>query len=267
MARGRVESLDTAAARVPDGAMVYLGGAVLRDKPVAFCRTLVARGARGLDVVAFTGSVDVELLLAGQAVDTVRSAYVGLGEHGLAPRFRAGARDGSFTDLEYSEWTLLLGLRAAATGAPFLPTRAEIPSRLALQLGMRNVRDPYRGGEYLAVPPLVPDVAVLHAWRASESGDVQFSSPPEHLWDVDVLAARAAKATVVTVEEIVPDVAIADTLERTRLFSFDVDAIVVEPAGAWPTATPPLREADHEALAKYAASEGDVSILDEGAPR
>lgn len=267
MARSRVEGLDTAAARVLHGAMVYLGGAVLRDKPVAFCRALVARAARGLDVVAFTGSVDVEVLLAGQAVDTVRSAYVGLAEHGLAPRFRAGARDGSFTDLEYSEWTLLLGLRAAATGAPFLPTRAASASGLARRLGMRSVRDPYGGDEYLAVPPLVPDVTVLHAWRASESGDVQFSSPPEHLWDVDVVAARAARTTIVTVEEIVPENAIAATLERTRLFSFDVDAVVLAPGGAWPTATPPLREADHEALATYAASGGDVSILDEGARR
>lgn len=267
MARSRVESLDAAVARVPDGAMVYLGGAVLRDKPVAFCRALVERGARRLDVVAFTGSVDVELLLAGQAVDTVRSAYVGLAEHGLAPRFRAGARDGSFTDLEYSEWTLLLGLRAAATGAPFLPTRAAAASPLPRRLGMRNVRDPYDGGEYLAVPPLEPDVAVLHAWRASESGDVQFSSPPEHLWDVDVLAGRAAKSTIVTVEEIVSPAAIADTLGHTRLFAFDVDAIVVVPGGAWPTAAPPLHEADHDALATYAASGGDTSILAPGVPR
>lgn len=265
MARSRVESLDAAAERVPDGATVYLGGAVLRDKPVAFCRALVERSAQGLDVVTFTGSVDVELLLAGQAVETLRSGYVGLAEHGLAPRFRAGAREGSFTDLEYSEWTLLLGLRAAATGAPFLPTRAGAGSSLGRQLGMRTVRDPYKGGEYLAVPPLVPDVAVLHAWRASESGEVQFSSPPEHLWDVDVLAARAANTTIVTVEEIVSDAAIADTLERTRLFAFDVDAVVAAPAGAWPTAAPPLHGADHQAFAKYAASGGDVSILGQGA--
>jgi len=259
--------LDTIAGGVASGSCVYLGGAVLRRKPLAFVRALVAAGVRDLDVVTFTGSLDVELLLAGDAVRSISSAYVGLGSVGFAPRFSAAARAGTVRDVEHTEWTLLGRLRAAAMGVPFLPTRAGAGSEVVDALGFERVRDPYSGASYLALPPLRPDVAVLHAWRASPAGDVQLPWPPEHLWDVDVLAARAAERVVVTVEEVVPEATVAAAPELTRLFGFEVDAVVETPGGAWPTASPPVHDTDEAAVAAYAASGGDLDALQRTAAR
>ncbi len=161
----------------------------------------------------------------------MRTAYVGMGRHGFAPNFTAAVKSGTLDDVEYSEWTMLQGIRAAADGLPFLPTRAGEHSDVVDALGLAAVVDPYTGVNYLAVPPLRLDVAVIHAWRAPQDGDVQFAWPPEHLWDVDVLAARAARYVIVTVEEIVGAAEIAARSELTRLFGFEVDMLVHAPGG------------------------------------
>jgi glutaconate CoA-transferase, subunit A len=152
-------------------------------------------------------------------------------------------------------------LRAAAMGLPFLPTRAGQGSEVVGALGLQTVTDPYEGGDYLALPPLEPDVTILHAWRATAAGDVQMTWPPEHLWDVDVLAARAARHVIVSVDEVVTQAAAAEEAHLTQLHRFEVDAIVHAPGGSWPTASPPAIDEDHDVIAAYARS-GDVSLLE-----
>lgn len=267
MSRGAPLTVEEAVALVPSGACLYVGGAVLRRKPLAFLRALVAAGSRDLDVVTFAGSLDVDLLVAGGAARSISSAYVGLGPLGFAPAYTAAVKAGTLDDREHTEWTLLGRLRAAAMGVPFLPTRAGAGSDVVAELGLSTVTDPYGGGTYLALPPLCPDIAVLHAWRASPAGDVQLAWPPEHLWDVDVLAARAARTVIVTVEQVVPAEAVAAAPEHTRLFSFEVDAVVALPGGAWPTASPPCAETDHDAVRAYAAAGGDVALLEPASVR
>ena len=110
-------SLDDAVAVVPDEASVGFGGAVLRGKPVAAARALALGGKRGLDVITFTGSLEVEALLAAGCVRKVVSSYVGLGPHGPARGFAAAVADGSVEDWELSEWMLVGGLRAAGRWA------------------------------------------------------------------------------------------------------------------------------------------------------
>jgi glutaconate CoA-transferase subunit A len=230
---------------------------------MALVKALVDAGRRNLDVITFAGSLDVEVLVAAGAVRSVAAAYVGLGRYGFAPQFVRAVKEGEIEDLEYSEWLMLHGLRAAAMGVPFLPTRGGLGSELLGHLAVEHIVDPYGGATFLAVPPLRPDVTVIHAWRASEDGNVQFAWPPEHLWDVDVMAARASESVIVTVEEIVDSDDIADQPHLTRLFGLEVDAVVEVPGGAWPTASPPLYQEDPETLKRYVDSKGamDLSVV------
>jgi len=241
---------------VADGTSVYFGGSASSRKPMAFARELVRAGRQDLDVMTFVGSAEIEVLVAGGAARSVAAAYVGLGDLGAAPRFRKAVEEGALEDREHSEWTLVGGLRAGAMGIPFLPTRAAMGSEIGDRLGIEEIDDPYGGGRHLAIRPIRPDVTVIHAWRASAAGNVQMSWPPEHLWDVDVVAARAARTLVVTVEEVVPDDVIEQVAQLTRLFSFEVDAVVAAPGGSWPTASPPVTREDHDAIADYARSGG-----------
>ena len=254
----RVGTLADAASLVADGSTVAFSGAVLRGKPVAAARALA--GKRDLDLIAFTGSLEVELLLAAGALRSVTSSYVGLGSHGAARGFGNAVGAGAIDDRELSEWMLVGGLRAATMGIPFLPTRAAIGSQLVADRGFRTVRDPYGGEEFLAVPPLHPDVGFVHAWRADEDGNVQFPWPPDHLADADVLVARASKVTVVTVEQIVPRDVVAADPQRTRLFGFEIDLLVEAPGGARPGSLPPLYAEDEEWLETHAADAGEMLL-------
>ena len=261
----RLAPIGDALAGIAAGASVFLGGAVLDRKPVALARALVSSGASELEVITFAGSVAIDLLIAEGTVRSATTAYVGFGAEGRAPAFTASVLGGTIDDRETSEWLLLGRLRAAAMGVPFLPTRAASGTDLLKHTEMKLVEDPYTGGEFLALPPLHPDVALLHAWRATADGHVQFAWPPDHLWDVDVIAARAAHKTVVSVEEIVSTEEAAAHPEWTRLLPVDVDTVVLAPGGSWPTATRPCYEADHHAVATYAKS-GDLGDLIPEAP-
>ncbi|HEX5193233.1 MAG TPA: CoA-transferase [Solirubrobacteraceae bacterium] len=242
-----IVELEQAVARVRDGDRVGVGGAVLSRKPMAAIRALAAAGRRDLELVTFAGSLEVEELLAAGALSAVRSSYVGLGPHGPAPLFADAVANETVEDLEESEWMLLGGLRAAAAGMPFLPTRAGLGSELVAARGLREVDDPYTGTTMLAIPALRLDVAILHAWRADAAGHIQTPWPPDHLADVDPLLARCAETVIVTVEELVATEQIVSCARDTVLYPFEVDAVAVVPAGAAPTAYPPLYPADaHE---------------------
>ena len=250
----RVRDLDSAIALVEDGATVGIGGAVLSRKPMTAVRALAESGRRNLRILTFTGSLDVELLVAAGAVEAVRSSSVSLGPLGPARRFAEAVESGAVSDLEESEWMLLGGLRAAAAGMPFLATRAGLGSDLVAARGLREVTDPYTGESFLAIPATAPDVAIVHAWRADRFGNVQMPWPPDHLEDVDLLLARAARATIVTVERIVDPETVASSADRTTLFSFEVDAVVEAPRGAHPCGFPPDYAADFDAVRSAASS-------------
>jgi glutaconate CoA-transferase subunit A len=260
----RIGSWDDATALVEDGATVAISGAVLRGKPVAAARALARARKRDLELVAFTGSLEVELLLAAGALRSVTSSYVGLGPHGLARGFSAAVAAGRVKDRELSEWMLVGGLRAAVMGIPFLPTRAALGSQLVAERDFRTVRDPYGGDELLAVPALRPDVAFVHAWRADEEGNVQFPWPPDHLADVDILIARAAHVTVVSVEEIVQPAVVAAEPERTKLFGFEVDLLVEAPGGARPGSLPPLYHESADWISSHRDAIGEALLREGG---
>ena len=253
-AMSKVSGLDAAVALVPDRATIGFGGAVTSRKPVAFVSALAQSGREALHVVSFAGSFDVDLLVGAGVAAQVSSAYVGFGHFGRAPHFVAACERGVIEDRESTEWLLLDGIRAAAMGKPFLPTRAGLGSDTVALQGFQSITDPYSGDEMIAVPALKLDVAVLHCWRASADGHVQVAFPPDHLWDVDPMLARAASTVVVTVDELVDRSVVDAAPDRTILFPMDVDAIVPLDFGAWPTDSRPEYFEDAAAISSYVAT-------------
>ena len=235
------------------GATVGIGGSITTRKPVTLVQAIAESGVEDLHVVSFTGSIGIDLLVAADAVRAVSAAYVGMGHFGRAPHFVAAAEAATIEDREYSEWLLLQRIRAAAMGVAFIPTRAAMASELLELHSFRHVTDPYSEDELIALPPLHLDVALIHAWRASSDGYVQFAEPPDHLWDIDVAMAKAAGTVIVSVDEIVATDVLRGRADLTRLFPVNVDAVVELPGGSWPTASRPGYAEDAAALQAYAA--------------
>jgi glutaconate CoA-transferase subunit A len=241
-------------ALVPDGSWVALGGAGLSRKPMGLLRALVAAGVRDLRVVAFLGSVDVELLLAAGAVAELHTAGVALDGAGLAPRYRRARQEGSPTVVEWSEGTLLAAVEATARGVGHLPcTTSPRSAVVARNPWLKVVADPFTGAEVTVAGALPIDVALLHVPAADPEGNLVVAGD----LGIDGELARAAGTVVVSCarrrEARAADAAVS------RVW---VDALVHLPSGAWPTACHPEEAAAPDAVRTWAATRGaDPSTL------
>lgn len=247
----RVTTLEAALAHVPDGALLGIGGALLKRKPVAFLAALAQSGRRDLRAVSFLASIDAELLAAYGCLAELHCGYVGFEQLGFAPALTALTGQGRLRRVDYDEMVFASGLRAALAGVPFLPTRGGTGSQVTVDLGLRTVQCPYSGQTLLAAPAIHPDVTVLHAEAADRAGNVLGPLHADFLFDMDANLARASRRVIVTVERLATDEQTRAANRRTLLFGFEVDAVVLMPGGARPTAVPGAYPVDVSALSRY----------------
>ncbi len=121
---------------------------------------------------------------------------------------------------------------AGAMNLPFFPLRSYFETDLPVANPLiRPIQSPYGDETIYAVPPLHPDVTIVHAQRASASGDTQVWG----LLGCQKEAAFAADRVIVVVEELVSDEVIRADPNRTIIPGLIVDAVVVEPWGAHPS--------------------------------
>lgn len=242
--------LDGAAALVTDGATVALGGGLCARLPMALVRALVRAGRRDLHLVGSAHSIDVDLLIAVGAVKVCEESYVGFEQDlGLAPAFRRAAETGAVEVRESCCVTVLTQLRAAEMGVPFLPVRGikgTDVERLHPEYG--RVTCPFTGDELVVVPPLVPDVALLHAPIGDAAGNLHLDQP----YVLDERFAHASRAVVATVDRLVgtAEVAAAGVTVPGHL----VAAVVEAPFGAHPSSCYPGYAYDRPHLASYVAA-------------
>lgn len=246
----KLRSLADAAAMVPDGATVGIGGLSLNGAPMAFVRELVRRGVRNLTVVAIVAGLPVDWLVAGGCVRRVISGLVSLEGFGLAPHHRRAVQRGEVIMDEYSEHTLICNLQAAAYRLPFMPTKAGLGTDMpALHPDLTSMQtDPASGQVYLACRPLAVDFAVVHAHEADPAGNVRMN--PKLVW-MDAEIVKAAATTIVTAERIVKTGSFTDEPGRTTYPRFAVDAVAEAPWGAYPTSCFPEYGYDARFLEDY----------------
>ncbi len=121
---------------------------------------------------------------------------------------------------------------AGAARLPFFPLRSYLGADLAaVNPSIRFVDSPYGDGQIAVVPPLNPDVAIVHAQRADAGGNTQIWG----LLGVQKEAAFAARRVIVVVEEIVDEAVIRSDPNRTVIPGLVVDAVVHQPYGAHPS--------------------------------
>ena len=250
-------TLDELAARVEDGATIGLGGSFLHRAPCAFVRALVARGARGLELVKPSPSYDLDLLCRAGALRRARVGIAAMdGELGLLPAYRRAVEQREVELEEHSCITLVSGLRASAFGVPFLPVAGLDGSDLPALNGWRRVSDPYGSGrDVFVVPAIRPDVAVLHVNEVDEDGNARAYGSPQ--WDR--VLSRAAARVLVTAERLVTRERMRKLPELTLLPGFLVEAAAIVPHGAWPGSVHPDYGIDAGAVERY-LEDGDGAL-------
>ncbi len=239
--------LPTAAARVADGSVVALGGGLSARLPMALVRELIRQGRRDLHVVGSAHSIDVDLLIAAGALAVCEESYVGFEQDlGLAPAYRRAAQEGSIVVRESCCVTMLTQLRAAEMGLPFLPVRGIKGTDMRrLHPEYAETTCPFTGEVLVAVPPLVPDVALLHAPLGDMRGNLHLEQP----YVLDERFAGASRAVVATVDRLVSteEVAAAGITIPAHL----VAAVSEVPYGAHPASCYPGYAYDRQHLSTY----------------
>ena len=133
---------------------------------------------------------------------------------------------------EYSHYGMVGRYIAGATNLPFYPLRSYYETDLPVaNTRIRRLESPYGDGEVFVVPPLRPDVSIIHAQRADAAGNTQMWG----LLGAQKEAAFAADRVIVVVEELVDESVIRADPNRTVIPGLIVDALVVEPYGAHPS--------------------------------
>ena len=134
---------------------------------------------------------------------------------------------------EYSHFGMVGRYVAGAAHLPFYPLRSYAGTDLATANPLiRSVASPYDLADTVAVvPPLNPDITIIHAQRADADGNTQVWG----LVGVQREAALAAERVIVVVEELVDGEVIRADPDRTLLPGVAVTAVCVEPFGAHPS--------------------------------
>jgi glutaconate CoA-transferase subunit A len=243
-------SLAHAAALVADGAMVALGGGLSARLPMALVRELVRQRRTGLHLVGSAHSIDVDMLVGAGAVRRCEESYVGFEQDlGLAPAYRRAAEEATIEVAESCCATILAQLRAAEMGVPFLPVRGVRGSDIVgLHPEYAEITCPFTGETLVAVPPLRPDVALLHAPSGDRCGNLHLEQP----YVLDERFASASRMVVATVDELVSteQVMAAGVTIPGHL----VAAVAHVPFGAHPASCYPRYAYDRSHLQEYVAA-------------
>ncbi|MFJ6936173.1 CoA transferase subunit A [Streptomyces sp. NPDC101132] len=192
---------DEVAGRLCSGMTLGIGGWGSRRKPMALVRALLRTSVTDLTVISY-GGPDVGLLAAAGRIRRLVAPFATLDSIPLEPHFRAARESGAFELTELDEAMFMWGLHAAANRLPFLPVRAGLGSGvMEVNPGLRTVVSPYEDGEeFVAVPALRMDAALVHLNRADRLGNGQYLGPDPYF---DDLFCEAADAAYVSCEQLV----------------------------------------------------------------
>jgi glutaconate CoA-transferase subunit A len=250
--RDKVVSLAEAVRRwVKPGSAVALGTCLEQLIPFAAAHEIIRQEIGDLTLVGPVSDIAFDQLIGAGAVRRVMAAWVGNVMMGSAYAYRRAAEQGvprSLEVVDFSNFTLAQALHAAAIGAPFLPTRSVLGSDMVERNPyLQPIENPLGGGPLLAVAALQPDVTIVHVQRADPHGNGA-------MWGslgITPDAARAARAVIVTAEEIVSSEQIRSDPNRVVVPGIVVAAVSEARWGAHPSPAQGYYRRDHDAYAEY----------------
>jgi glutaconate CoA-transferase subunit A len=228
----KIMSLDEAAALVPDGASVGIGGSTLSRTPMAMIWALIRAGRKDLFCARSITSSEGELLFGSGTSRHILTSWFSQGiVWGVSRIMRLYTEEGRARFEEWSHMAVGLRFRAGAMGVPFLPMRSMMGSDVIGQLPDAKLMEcPFTGEKLVLVPALNPEVALIHVQRCDAYGNAQIDGLP--FMDIDL--AMAANRVILTTERIVSNDQIRRAPDQTNIPFMAVDAVVEAPFGSAP---------------------------------
>jgi glutaconate CoA-transferase subunit A len=202
--------------------------------PFAAAHEIIRQGIKNLTVARATPDLIYDMLTAAGSVKKVIFSYMGNPGVGSLRIMRTAIETGEIEFEEYSHFGMISRLQAGATGLPFMAMNQTAATSLEhANPNIQRISDPFTGREVIVVPPLNPDVSIVHVQRSDQDGNAQ-------IWGIlgeQKEAAFASKHVIITAEEIVNEDIIRSDPNRTIIPSIIVDAVCHVPYAAHPSYT------------------------------
>lgn len=196
---------------------------------------IIRQGRRDLTLIRMTPDLIYDQMVAAGVASKLIFSYLGNPGVGSLHCLRRAIENGVPAPLaieEYSHYGMVARYMAGAARLPFYPLRSYLGSDIpSVNERIKFIESPYGDGPIAVVPPLHPDIAVIHAQRADRQGNTQLWG----LLGVQKEVAFAAKHVIVVVEELVEEAVIRADPNRTLIPGLIVDAVVHAPYGAHPS--------------------------------
>ena len=228
----------------------------------AAAHEIIRQLRRDLTLCRLTPDLVYDQMIAAGCARKVVFSWAGNPGAGPLYAFRRAVERGIPHPLEieeYSHYGMVARFAAGAARLPFYPLRDYQGSDLArVNPRIRDVTCPFTGERLAAVPPLNPDVAIIHVQRADRLGNA-------HVWGllgVQKEAAFASDKVIIVAEEIVDEAAIRADPNRTLIPGLIVDAVVLEPFGCHPSYAQGYYDRDNGFYVQWRDISTDTASLD-----
>jgi glutaconate CoA-transferase subunit A len=201
--------------------------------PFAAGHEVIRQQRRGLTLVRMTPDLIYDQLIGMGCAKKAVFSWGGNPGVGSLHRFRDAIQTGWPARLaieEHSHADMAGRYQAGASGLPFAVLRGYVGGDLPkYNPRIKSIACPFTGEILAATPALNPDVAVIHAQKADRKGNVLISG----IVGIQKEAVLAAKRSIVTVEEIVPQ--LDAPMNACVLPQWVVSAVCEVPGGAHPS--------------------------------
>lgn len=193
---------EAAAALIPDGASLLIGGFMGVGTPERLVDALVARNARDLTVIANDTALPgrgIGKLIGAGAVSRVIASHIGLN-----PETQAKMISGEIDCELVPQGTLIERIRAGGMGLGGILT----PTGLGTEVEDGKQTIEVEGRIFLVETPIKADFALIGAWQADYVGNLFYLLTARNFNPVMALAGRTVIAepeSIVPVGVIAPD--------------------------------------------------------------
>lgn len=246
-----------------DGAVLGMGGQSIGRGPTALAHEIVRQGKKDLTITGCNLAYTMDIMVGAGLVNKTEAGTGNLERYGAAFQWRNAIESGSIEVEDYSHLAIASRFLAGSLGLPFMPCKSMLGSDLLNKRSSGSVKsvelidNPWNPGEpVLLMPSLNPDVSIIHVQKADKTGNVVIEGFTTH----EPYMVKASKSTIVSCEELVSTDAIRQNPNRTTIPYIFIDAVIVQPWGAYPTSTYNYYEHDDEHIRDYqsrARSGGD----------
>jgi glutaconate CoA-transferase subunit A len=268
---GKMIGLHEAAALVPDGATLSIGGFTTQRHPMALVYELIRLKRRNLYLFGHSPGGDWDILIGAGCVKRVELAYeADEAFNTVGPRWRRAVERGEIEWEDYSNFSMVARFTAGAMGIPFMPVRSllgsDVAGRQALTRDERAadprtapkkvhvMASPFDPADRVAlVPAIRTEFAVLHVQKATAGGTVRIEGQSF----ADIQQALCADTLIVTAEEIVAEDDLRRMPELNPIPFFAVKHVCHVPYGAHPYAVYNYYDYDPLQLKEYHESARD----------